>query len=417
MKVKAKLKNLKSGKHPRTPSTRKKQASSSTRAVIRSLPVPVVRDVSIIQNRVSRSHIITGYEPVTTIQVVNSMVASTPLLDYNITPRHLPAPMLQSESLRYGQYRFTSLSFDMVSYFPSTAVGGIAYSVTRDIDATPTDYQQFVQSSERSITTNLSQQRVTLSVDCNQALNRFKYFDTNNVDASQMSQFRLLAVLTQPLAGITTAVPIGIQVFMRYTIEFTAPVAPHINAELMTPTTGSYVNITTAGVITGFTNVWNHGEARYASPALAPPIGSQNSLPIRIIANKNGDYTGYSTYDDYMADQNVTFDSNIVYQMTSKVYFYPTQSATSPVTFKLSASQAATQKPTSYTSKEKETALALARAAEHNPSMVRAAENLLHTFASMLVTQDPQPLLAAAGEMATTSIAGSNPNVPIENPK
>lgn len=215
----------------RRPTARSGQAS---RARIVRRPAPVANNFSIRNNRARHVEVFTSTEPVSVIKIKSTYEAGTLLLNLLISPRFLPTPNLHAKALAWSNYRFKALSFDFISFFPTTAAGGVCYGITRDVDAEIGDIPGFVKSCESSANVALSSGRTRLSIDCSESYNKQRYFSTMSTTPDDFAQFRLLAVVSQKLANMTIVDPINIEVMMNYTVEFSGPVAPPFSGTKIT---------------------------------------------------------------------------------------------------------------------------------------------------------------------------------------
>jgi len=275
------------------------------------------------------------------------------LLDLLLTPRLLPAPLLHQKAQAWANYRFTKMRLEFVSYFPATAVGGICYGVTRDVDTDIADVLRFTKSCETSVTSSISAQRTSLVIDCSPNMNKQRYFSTMSEATSDFAQFRLLSVICQKVIG-AEATDIAIEVYCHATVEFSGPVAPPFAGHKIT-------GITSAGVIpyVGFNNALEikRGTLDLKGPPVevdeviymlnpslrfVPEVQSGDT-PVISAIRRTGGY--WAAFPDVISAASGAYGgrtynlTDLNYSLTSEVFAYPVVSVHHPggVTSKMAA--------------------------------------------------------------------------------
>jgi len=235
-------------------------------------------------------------EPIITLGIDGLTATGTVLADMYINPRMMAAPMLAHRALAWTNYKFRKLEIEIVSFFPSSSVGGIVYGLTRDVDAETPNPLAFTKSCEGSINVGLASQRSRFSINCADSMNKMRYYSTFSDEPSDFAQFRMLAVMSQALGGITTTVPITIDIILHYTVEFSGPVTPANPTIALKPASGTTtISVDTDGVVTGYDTTALPEKTGYVY-ALNPIICKPNTEPIRAVSFSLGTSPSTTTY-------------------------------------------------------------------------------------------------------------------------
>jgi len=303
--------NRKSGKARAKNSTRNSVRPS---IVVARTSIPVARGLSVRGARMKHVDLVSGSEPLGQLQITSSTKTGDLLAEMLVNPRILPAPMLNTKSSMWSFYKFKKLEFEFVSFFPSTAVGGICYGVTRDVDVDFPDALMFAKSSEVSLNSSLATPQHRLVVDCSDRYNKQRYYDTQSNEASDFAQFKLIVAMSQALSGIALTNPVGIDIICHYTVEFCGPVAPPYVGNKLT----SFTVNADSSVTTNITGV-KVGQVYLINPA----ISENGFTPILAMAIGNsGKAYGYPSITAAYADSGEIVDEGGVYPITCDTYVY-----------------------------------------------------------------------------------------------
>jgi hypothetical protein len=191
-----------------------------------------------------------GTEPIGEVQLqllngatVISLPSGCVVLDMLLNPTIMSGASSRLAALAgtYSQYRFTSLKVRVVSNMSTAMTGGVTWCLTRDVDADAlgpiganssgasgyygtANALQYAQSAEANMTLPVWESG-TMSVNCSQTLNRQRFFDmTPSGEIAEACQFRLMGVISST-PGVVGSYqkPIGVQVFIDYTLEMSSP--------------------------------------------------------------------------------------------------------------------------------------------------------------------------------------------------
>jgi len=104
-----------------------------------------------------------------------------------------------------------------MSKAPTTAIGGVTYAITREIEDTIDDPLRFCAVAESSCDGPIWQS-MTIDANCQTMMNRQQFFDTTvGADLSESTQFRLVGAVSQALGGVTGS--FTVQIYMDYEVE------------------------------------------------------------------------------------------------------------------------------------------------------------------------------------------------------